>query len=226
MDKLAQVLEFSLALADELWQSGASLERINDTVRRVCYSYQARELSLYSLNGVMFLSAKDAEGQAVSRQRNLQPAGIHLEKLSRLNKLSREVCETHPQPEELPHRLKGALQVKDYPLPVVMLGQLAALACLARLFGGGPKDVLMATVISAVMFLMGIYVKKPWLNGIVYNALAACVAGVLGLLAVRWGWADQIYVLMITNSMVLIPGIPFVKAFSNLLCGNEMNGIL
>jgi uncharacterized membrane protein YjjP (DUF1212 family) len=31
---------------------------------------------------------------------------------------------------------------------------------------------------------------------------------------------------MITNAFYLIPGIPMVNAVRNLLCGNEMNGLV
>lgn len=40
MKDMSKILEFSLCLADEMLMSGASLERVNDTVRRICYSYR------------------------------------------------------------------------------------------------------------------------------------------------------------------------------------------
>lgn len=52
------------------------------------------------------------------------------------------------------------------------------------------------------------------------------VSGTLGLLLVRFGIGEQYFSIIITSSMMMIPGIPLVNAVRNLLCGNEMNGIL
>lgn len=181
---------------------------------------------MYSLSSVMILSARTRDGQTINRQHNMHPSGIQLEKLSRLNDLSRKVCADHPAPARLMKMLDEAVTVKEYPTPVVLAGQMLAMACLCRMFEGNFKDMLVALVITVIMFLMGMYVKKPWLNNIVYNAVTSCIAGLLGIISVRLGLADHIYTLMITNSMMLIPGVPLVNATYNLFCGNEMNGIL
>ena len=226
MSEIAQILDFSLSFADALLQSGASLERVNDSIRRICYSYEVEDLSLYSMSTVMFISARDRDGTVINRQRNMHGSDIQLTRLVRLNDLSRRICGDHPDADDLQELLAEAVTVPEYPMPLVMAGQLTALACLARIFGGNVKDVLVMLVITAVMFLMGIYVKKPWLNAIVYNAVTAGVAGILSYLAVWLHLADHVYVLMITSSMMLIPGVPLVNATSNLFCGNEMNGLM
>lgn len=224
--QIEQVLDFSLSLAQEMLKSGASLERVNDSVRRICYSYELADFSLYSLSTVMMLSARDTTGETVQRMRNMKGTGIHLEKLDRLNQLSRRVCAEKPHPYRLMSLLDEALQVKEYPQPVVLLGSLTALTCLCFMFGGTVKDAAFSLAMTALLFVMGLYVKKPWINNVVYNAFATFLVGTLELLAVHFGLADQIYTLMITSSMVLVPGIPLVNATSNLFCGNEMNGIL
>ena len=224
--RVEQILDFSLNLAQEMLRSGASLERVNDAVRRICCSYELEELSLFSLSTVMMLSARASTGEMIHRQRSMQGTGIHLARLDRLNQLSRRVCTEKPAPHRLMELLDEALKVEEYPLPVVLCGSLLALTCLCFLFGGTVRDAVFSLAMTAMLFLAGQYVKKPWLNNVVYNAVVSGIAGTLELVAVHFGLADQIYVLMITSSMVLIPGIPLVNATSNLFCGNEMNGIL
>jgi uncharacterized membrane protein YjjB (DUF3815 family) len=60
----------------------------------------------------------------------------------------------------------------------------------------------------------------------VTNALIMWLATVAAILVMLAGLSSNAPVILITVSMLVIPGIPLVNAVRNLLCGNEMNGIL
>ena len=52
------------------------------------------------------------------------------------------------------------------------------------------------------------------------------LATVAAILVMQSGISANAPVILITVSMLVIPGIPLVNSVRNLLCGNEMNGIL
>lgn len=51
-------------------------------------------------------------------------------------------------------------------------------------------------------------------------------AGTLAIVLVRLGIGEHVFRIIITSSMMMIPGIPLVNSVRNILCGNEMNGII
>jgi uncharacterized membrane protein YjjP (DUF1212 family) len=52
------------------------------------------------------------------------------------------------------------------------------------------------------------------------------LAGVIALFFTYIGFSKNFYSIIITNAFYLIPGVPMVNAVRNILCGNEMNGII
>ena len=71
-----------------------------------------------------------------------------------------------------------------------------------------------------------ILMAKPGLDRVVTNAATMWLATVAAILVMQTGISTNAPVILITISMLVIPGIPLVNAVRNLLCGNEMNGIL
>lgn len=226
MKNVDYILEFALSLGEKMLQSGANLERVNDTIIRILRSYELEEISVFSLNYFFTVSAKTKTGEVSTRQRYVENTGIHLAKLSQLNHLSRKVCVEKPEPDALGELLREAEQVPEYSPLTVCLGFVLALTCLTFIFGGSIRDAAAVDLITIVLYLMSIILKKPGVNHIVYNVLCTFIAGTMALYFVKWGWGEHIYTVMIATSMVMIPGIPLVNSIRNILCGNEMNGIL
>lgn len=226
MNDLEYILDFAVNLGSQMLNTGANLERVNDTMNRICLSYHLGDISIFSLNTTISLCAKSLEGETAVRQVSVAAASNHLEKLKQFNDLSRKVCAETPPPSTLASLLAEAEDVKEYPMWTIVLGYVTAMTCLCGIFGGGILDIVAVDLITVVLFWMIRILNKPNLNHIITNVLCMWIAGTLAILMIRIGVGKQFFIIAITNSMMLIPGIPLVNATRNILCGNEMNGIL
>ena len=220
------ILEFAAHLGRRMLVCGANLERVDDTMNRVCLSYHLTDISIHSLSTLIQISAKGADGEYAARQVSVPGMDIHLEKLGKLNQLSRTVCSTTPVPSSLEYMLNEAEQVEDYPKWLVLLGRLLSMGCICILFGGTLGDIIAVDLIIFCLSWMLEAMTKANLNHVILNFLSMLFAGSAGLLLYGIGLANQYFVVIITCSMLSIPGIPMVNAARNLFCGNEMNGIL
>ena len=223
---LEEVLDFCVELSRRMIVSGANLERVDLAVNQICHTYGLKDVSIYLLSTYMSLGAKDSEGRYASRQISIPAAGIHLEKLKKLNRLSYTIAKNRPAPETLMASLEEASQVKEYKDWMVLLGQITAMICLCVIFGGGWREAIAVSVVTAVLHMVMILMAKPGLDRIVTNAITMWLATVAVILLMGSGISTNGPVILITISMLVIPGIPLVNAARNLLCGNEMNGIL
>lgn len=226
MHDIDYILDFVVHLGREMLECGANLERVNMSIEVICKSYNLREVSIFSLNNSISVSAKNAGEPAKVRQVAVPINGIHLERLRRLNNLSYQVCHEKPKPEKLEDMLFEALMVPNYSTPILILGYIIAMACLCRMFGGGLKDIIVADLGTVIIFFVSNHLAGKKLNRIITNVVSMFIAGVIALLFVYIGFAKNIYAIIITNAFYLIPGIPMVNSMRNILCGNEMNGIL
>lgn len=226
MTDIEYILDFATKLGGRMLICGANLERVDDTMYRVCVSYELTDISIFSLSKLIMISAKTEEGDYASRQIDVSAMDIHLEKLNHLNQLSRTVCSTTPDPKTLRGMLDEAEAVDDYPPAVMVIGKMIALSSLCVLFGGTLKDVIASDLISLVLIWMINFLFAKNLSNVMVNMLTMIFAAVAAVFLTNIGLGDQYFIIIINCSMLLVPGIPLVNAARNLLCGNEMNGIL
>ena len=122
--------------------------------------------------------------------------------------------------------LSRAMQVKEYSDWIVLLARILSMSCLCFMFGGSFNDLIaVASVTALIHFLMAAF-EHSGLDRLVTNALIMWIATSAAIFFVYTGVANNLAAILITVSMIVIPGIPLVNAMRNLLCGREINGIL
>lgn len=226
MRDIEYILDFVTELGQKQMMNGASLERVNSTVEMVCQSYGLHAVSMFSLSSILMISARDDEGCFASRQISIPSFGIHLDRLRSLNQLSLTVCEEKPDPMTLHARLLGAQQVREYPTCMVILGYALAACSLTFIFEGSWRDAIASAAIIIVLYFVLAGLAKTGINKVITNTFSAFTIGTLAIFLVKAGIAEHFFTVIIADTLIIIPGIPMVNAARNLLCGNEMNGIL
>lgn len=226
MNHVEYILDFAASLGCRMLTVGANLERVNDTMYRICHSYHLHSISIYSLSSVIMISAKSSDGMTGTRQISVPREDKHLEKLNRFNQLSRKICQETPPPETLFGLLAEAENVSDYSSLTRILGYLIAMTSIGVLNNGSIKDIICADLNTLLLLWLTDFLDKRHINRIVANTLCTFIAGTLAILYVKIGLGEHFFIIVIVNSMLMIPGAALVNAFRNILCGNEMNGIL
>lgn len=226
MKDIEYIIDFAAHLGRELLYAGANLERANDTMEMVCKSYSLHEISIFSLNSTITLSAKTLEGEPYIRQVSVPGMTIHLGKLKRLNELSYNVCNNTPNPEKLEDMLYEALMTPSYNIWIEMLGNVLAISCLCRIFGGGITEILVIALCTIIAFWLSVPMKRANLNRIIINGINMFVTTAIFFLTVWIGFTSNMMSMLTSMSLMFIPGVPLVNSMRNILCGNEMNGIL
>ena len=92
--------------------------------------------------------------------------------------------------------------------------------------GGSIKDIISADINTLILLWLTDHLSRRKINQIVANALCTWVVGCLAILYVMLGLGEHYFIIIVVNSMFLVPGSDMVNAFRNLLCGNEMNGTM
>lgn len=226
LSDIEYILDFVVKLGRHMLRCGANLERVNDTMYRICLSYHLNRISIFSLSSTLIVSAKSPDNIPCTRHISVPQASIYLAKLSRYNQLSREICADPPNPECLADLLREADSMSEYSLWSVVGGYALALSCLCGIFGGSFRDMLAAALITLALFPVIQQMRRQNLNRILMNVICMWLAASLAIGLVKIGLAEHGYTLIITLSLLLVPGIYLVNAVRSILCGNEMNGII
>lgn len=226
MKDIEYILDFTVHLGREMLFAGANLERVNETMDRVCKSYGLHEVSIFSLSTSISVSAKDSSGESMIRQVSVPGASIHLDKLRKLNNLSHKVCDENTKPELLQDMLYEAVMVPSYSPWIEMLGFMIALTTLCRIFGGGWQELIVVALSTALLYWISRPLNRAKLNRIITNIINMFISTSIVFFTIWIGFTSEIMAMLTSMSLMFIPGVPLVNAMRNILCGNEMNGIL
>lgn len=221
------LLDFVVNWGKEMIACGANMERVTLGMELLLKKFGFGDISIHGLNTMLFVSAKGKDGADVTKQLAVPVATINLERLKRLNALSYKVRgEVITDESTLNELLQEALEVKKYPLAINFLAYLLAMVALARIFGGGWGDILVASINTAFLYFATKGLARLHLNRIISNTFLMFVCTASAFFFWKIGLSGNFFVVVLTNAFYLVPGIQLINAFRNILCGHEMNGII
>jgi uncharacterized membrane protein YjjP (DUF1212 family) len=131
--------------------SGANIERVNMTIERICHAYGLHDVTCANLSTRISISAKDEQKHYASRQTDVPPQALNLERLKKLYNLSFIVTEQLPEESTL-HDLLKQVKSNDFPWWVIMIGFIVAMAMLARMFNAYPAEILIVELNTLILF--------------------------------------------------------------------------
>ena len=225
MNRIDYILDFCKELGKRMIVSGANIERVDHCIERVCHAYGLHDVTCANLTTRISISAKDENKLYAHRQTDVPNQVINLERLKKLNDLSYQVCKEKPDEKTL-YDLLNSVQTNDFPWWVMMIGFLVAMMGLARIFCAGWLEILVVELNTLILFGLSKLYSKIHINKIITNFFSMFLCSVIAMGFYALHVIDNFYIVIITNAFFLIPGIPMINCARNLLCGNEMNGVI
>ena len=225
MNKLDYVLDFCKEYAKDLLVSGAHIERVNLSIEKICHAYGLHDVTCNNLSTRISISAKDENQNYSQRQTDVPPLAINLERLKELNSLFYKIKEELPDPSTL-RSLLSNIKTNDFPMWAILLGNVIAMLGLGRTFGGTWADLLIIVINTVAIFFAIKLFNKIKLNKVIVNFITMFIVSLFTLGMYKVGFVHSFFIVLITNTFLLIPGISMINCARNLLCGNEANGII
>ena len=226
MSDTEKILQFCTNLVKEMVVSGANLERVEIAATLICRAYGMRDVSLFLLSTHMSISAVGSDGGYVIRQVTIPPASIHLEKLKQLNRLSYMVVSEKPSPDDLPGLLRKACRGKGYPAWGITAARVLAMVSLCLIFGGKAPEAVIIVFVTILAEFITKGMGRLDINRLISSGITMCITTTVIMVLYTAGLCQNPKALIITVTMIFLPGIPLANAVRNLLCDHEMNGIL
>ncbi len=205
-------------------QSGGEVFRAEDTASRICTAYGADKVDVAVILSVLVLTV-EIGGETINISRHVKDVGSNnLGKLARLNDLSRRICRTLPQKQEILAEIDEIDRKSNVKIWKKLLGGVLTALGFAVFFGGGALDALLSGVIIIPMMLLSIYLDKLSMNAIIAKFAVCFLGGVLAMLAVKSGLDCNADKIIIGDIMPVVAGVLLANSFRDLLSGDIMSG--
>ncbi|MGN1147666.1 MAG: threonine/serine exporter family protein [Lachnospiraceae bacterium] len=224
IENSGQLLSAILDVAEIMLESGAEVNRVEDTIERMAHAYGYSRVDAYSIIYSIVVTVHDPDGNIETQTRRIHSSVTDMRKVELCNALSRTVCREPLSLAELRGKIEDIRQAKGYPEWLLFLFYGISSAAFSGFFGGSIGDM-------GAAFLGGLAIRTILLLGnrlkvqnIILTMLCSVAAGMVTVFMVRIGLGTSADKIMIGNIMLLIPGIPFTTALRDMIRGDLISG--
>lgn len=221
-----EVLNLSLYIGEQMLSSNAEINRVEDTVIRICKAYIKCNIDIFSIKSLIIVTLRTEDNEVVTQTRRIYSSGTNLWKLEDLNAVSRYVCRNKPSREEIKSLIESIRKPEKKTSYRVCLGYILSSSAFCIFFGGKLIDAVVCALIAIIIYYIDMYLKGFVINQFIYTILCSIVAGYSAILFVKAGFLIHIDKVMIGDIMLLIPGISMVSSVRDMFSGDIMAGLL
>jgi len=209
-----------------LLSSGASCSRIRITMRRLAGLYDYSSHISIAPKSVSLTLNKEEESTIFSGMRTIQAQGVNFKTISGISRLSWQAIEQNFSMEEVKNELNRLLALPHYPRLIILL--FVSLAGAGFCFSFGGKIPEMAITFGATfcgLFVRQEAVKKKF-NPYICVFMGSLVASLFAGAFAKTGLNINFEHAFATSVLFLIPGVPLINCFTDLIDGNILNGLV
>lgn len=218
------LLESILLIGQTMLQNGAEVSRVEDSISRMCKSYGAQSVDVFTIVSQIILTVK-FDGRSYTQSKRVLSYETNFHQLDELNDLSRHICKNKPSASIVEQKRLDIMNEPTFPAFYILFGSVLGAASFTIFFGGTYLDALCTALLACIIVFMQNYLKKK-MNYVVFYVFASLCCGLVGILLCKIGLGENIDKILIGSVMLLIPGIAMTNAIRDMLLGDTMSGIL
>lgn len=220
-----KALQAALNIGAQMLSSGAEISRVEDSIIRMCRAFGAETVECFAITYVIVVTISGENLTGLTEIRRINTFDRNMYKLTELNALSREICETQMNPEQASQRLREIENRKSYSLSGKMFIFALISLSFTLFFGGSLKDMAVSALIGVLIAPVENVLSRSAMNRFVQVFLCSVVAGLLSIVMAGIWRGVSSELVSIGNIMIFIPGVIFTCAVQEIFSNNMLSGL-
>lgn len=228
-NKTTELKELGSLLLDVgtiLLSSGASCSRIRITMRRIAaaFGYEAH-ISIQPKSVSLNLSDEE-DNVLFNGMRSIPAQGVNFKTISGISRMSWNVVEHNMSIHDIKDELHRLLSLPHYPRIIILIFVSLAGSAFCFSFGGHlPELAVTFGATFCGLFVRQEAIKKKF-NPYICIYCGALVATLFAGAFIKAGLPVNLEHAFATSVLFLIPGVPLINCFTDLIDGNILNGLV
>lgn len=220
-----EVLETAVDAGKIILESGGETYRVEETILRICRAFGLGGADCFVTPTGIIASAKDETGRDVTLVRSILSRTTNLDKISRVNDLSRHLSQKEASLESAREELAKIASAKGYGPAVTLAASAVGAAIFTLMFGGEIRDAAVALVCGFLIRVLVLMQKPTGVNDFFVNVTGGAVAALVAVAAHKLGIAPHLNVVVIGSIMLLVPGLAILNAIRDTIAGDLLAGV-
>jgi uncharacterized membrane protein YjjP (DUF1212 family) len=224
-----QLKELGIMLVDIgalLMSSGASTARTRNTINRISETFGYQTDMFITHRAIMLTVHDEANEYTFSCVKRTSPHGVNFRIVSGISRMSWKVMEEAWNIIKIRKEINRLINLSHYPRWLVLIMISLAGSSFCHIFGGGILEML----ITFIATFFGLVVRQESVkinfNPYLCVFFASLVSSLIAGLSVKLNIGINPELAFTASVLFLIPGVPLINMFSDIIDGNLMNGLI
>ena len=148
-----EILHILGDMGEKILKYGGEANRAEDTLCRIGAAYGMEQIHVFAIATSIIITVENKD-ETVTQTRRIIRTSTDLDKLGKLNALSREICSERLPYDEVMKKIEDISRDKSYSPFVRMLAHALIGGAFAVFFGGGFKEGIIAFLVGAILYFV------------------------------------------------------------------------
>lgn len=135
-----RVLQGILDIGEEMVVCGAEVNRVEDSIYRMCESYGADRINVFIITSNIQVTMEAPDGRILTHIRRIVRYDANFDRLDYLNDLSRYVCANLPEPDAMRQKFDEVMNRPKQHIALKFIGAILVSGGFTVFFGGSWLD--------------------------------------------------------------------------------------
>ena len=223
---IEQTAVLLIDIASALMSSGAHTMRIIQNVSRIAETFgYDLDLSVFQLSIMMTITSKQDPAKLLTQVKKINPLHLNFTIVSELSTLSWDTYDKHLPYDKIITDFHKIISQKRISSWLTLLLVALANAAFCRLFKGDFMAMGLVFFATLAGFSVRQGMMKKQVNHLVTFTTSAFVASLLAGLGYVFHLGHTPEIAMASSVLYLIPGVPLINSFLDILQGHILTGI-
>lgn len=219
-----EILNVATYAGKIMLESGAEAYRVEETINNISKAYGIEVPDSYATPTVIISSANH-EDELKSVVVRITKRSVDLDKIHKVNHLSRNILSENYSIKELKDKLKSIdEEIRYSKILTILCGALGSFG-FVFLFKGSFYDSIAAFFIGLVVKYVDLKSSKLGINSFFVTVLCSIFASMLTILMMKINLVDDMDIVIISSIMLLVPGLAITNAIRDTIAGDLVSGV-
>lgn len=223
-EKIDQCLNFTCEIARQLLRNGAEMYRVEDSARRILKSYGYERCEVFAIPSCIIITLSEG-GINHTKSVRIYSSSNNLDKLEKLNSLSRDVCSTRPDLDFAMSRLHSVMAEYNFSNIV----QYCAYACVAFFFtlmwGGTLLDAFISMFCGMIVRFVTTRISRMQASIFFVHVCTSMTLVMVPLVLELLHVPIHPDMIIIGAIMLQVPGIAITNVMRDIIVGDFLTAI-
>lgn len=226
LKKLDRSADILLEISSILMQSGANTNRVNLNVDRYASVLDCSASCLISHKTIVLTIKDNMNGNNYTKTKNIPPYLLNFSTISQVSLGSWKAMDENWTIEEIESEIEKIKEKKRFPRILVLLAVSFAGAGFCNIFGGDYLNMTVAFVCTFIgLFIFQFAAQKKY-NLYLRVFFGSFTASVLACIGILFNLGANPQTALATSVLFLVPGVPLINSFTDLMDNNILNGLV